>query len=143
MNTAATHSTLTHDTPNSYFARAEAWLDARGKPGWVVAIVVGFIIFWPIGLALLAYSIWSKRMFNSSCKAMSHKTVMGKSSGNSAFDAYKEETLRRLQDEQANFEAFLKRLRDAKDKAEFDQFMADRASKMSRDDETGNSAPVA
>jgi len=56
-----------------------------------------------------------------------------KSSGNSAFDAYKMETLRRLEEEQGNFEAFLERLREAKDKAEFDQFMDDRAAKT--DDE--------
>jgi hypothetical protein len=49
------------------------------------------------------------------------------SSGNSAFDAYREETLRRLEQEQTDFEAFLTRLREAKDKAEFDQFMDDRA----------------
>ena len=48
-------------------------------------------------------------------------------SGNATFDAYKTETLRRLEDEQAQFEEFLARLREAKDKAEFDQFMDDRA----------------
>jgi hypothetical protein len=32
-----------------------------------------------------------------------------------------------LEDEQTAFESFLQRLRDAKDKAEFDQFMDDRA----------------
>ena len=52
-----------------------------------------------------------------------------KSSGNTAFDAYKAETLRRLEDEQEAFESFLQRLRDAKDKAEFDQFMDDRANR--------------
>jgi hypothetical protein len=50
-------------------------------------------------------------------------------SGNSAFDAYKADTLRRLEEEQDAFEAFLQRLRDAKDKAEFDQFMDDRAAR--------------
>ena len=30
--------------------------------------VLGFIAFWPIGLALLAYMIWSKRMFGKSCR---------------------------------------------------------------------------
>ena len=50
-----------------------------------------------------------------------------RTSGNTAFDAYKAETLRRLEDEQQAFEAFLSRLREAKDKAEFDQFMDDRA----------------
>lgn len=53
-------------------------------------------------------------------------------SGNSAFDAYKSDTLRRLEEEQHQFEAFLERLRDAKDKAEFDQFMNDRASKADK-----------
>jgi hypothetical protein len=48
------------------------------------------------------------------------------SSGNHAFDEYRAETLRRLEDEQKDFSSFLERLRFAKDKAEFDQFMADR-----------------
>jgi uncharacterized protein DUF2852 len=49
-----------------------------------------------------------------------------RSSGNRAFDDYRTETLRRLEDEQKEFFEFLERLRLAKDKAEFDQFMADR-----------------
>jgi Protein of unknown function (DUF2852) len=48
------------------------------------------------------------------------------SSGNWAFDEYRAETLRRLEDEQREFREFLDRLRHAKDKSEFDQFMADR-----------------
>lgn len=47
-------------------------------------------------------------------------------SGNRAFDEYRAETLRRLEDEQREFLEFLERLRHAKDKAEFDQFMAER-----------------
>ena len=47
--------------------------------------------------------------------------------GNRAFDEYREETLRRLEEEQREFIAFLDRLRHAKDKVEFDQFMAERA----------------
>lgn len=50
-----------------------------------------------------------------------------RTTGNNAFDAYKADTLRRLEEEQNNFESFLERLRDAKDKAEFDQFMDERA----------------
>jgi hypothetical protein len=50
----------------------------------------------------------------------------GPSSGNRAFDEYRAETLRRLEDEQRDFFEFLNRLRQAKDKAEFDQFMNDR-----------------
>jgi len=114
----------------SWPGQAEAWLDERGKPAWIVATVLGFVVFWPIGLALLAYLIWSKRMFNKSCRhAGQHwgRNRAFRTSGNSAFDAYKSETLRRLEDEQAAFEAFLQRLREAKDKTEFDAFMDERA----------------
>jgi hypothetical protein len=47
-------------------------------------------------------------------------------SGNAAFDEYRAETLRRLEEEQKEFVEYLERLRRAKDKAEFDQFMAER-----------------
>lgn len=115
-----------------WFSRAEAWLDEHGKGAWIAAMVLGFILFWPVGLALLGYMIWSKRMFSGNCgsrrqHAKSAYQAAKRSSGNVAFDAYKTETLRRLEDEQASFEAFLERLREAKDKAEFDQFMDDRA----------------
>ena len=114
--------------------RGQAWLDRRGKAGWIVATVLAFILFWPIGLALLGYAIWSNRMFNGSCAKRSHHARAAfRSSGNNAFDAYKAETLRRLQDEQDAFEAFLGRLRDAKDKAEFDQFMAERDKRKTTD----------
>ncbi|RPE71782.1 uncharacterized protein DUF2852 [Pacificibacter maritimus] len=116
--------------PQSWFARAETWLDDKGKGAWIAAMVLGFIFVWPVGLAILFYMIWSKRMFNkSSCRSnRSHRNHAAfNSSGNSAFDAYKAETLRRLEDEQGSFEAFLERLRAAKDKAEFDQFMDDRS----------------
>ena len=46
--------------------------------------------------------------------------------GNTAFDEYRDETLRRLEDEQSAFEHFLGSLRRAKDRAEFDQFMTER-----------------
>jgi len=51
------------------------------------------------------------------------------SSGNRAFDDYRTETLRRLEDEQREFKEFLERLRFAKDRAEFDQFMAERRNR--------------
>ncbi|MGV6813128.1 MAG: DUF2852 domain-containing protein [Brevirhabdus sp.] len=115
--------------------QAEAWLDERGKPAWIVAMVLGFIFIWPVGLALLAYMIWSKRMFNCNANPSrrahwkQHCRQTFKTSGNSAFDSYKAETLRRLEEEQDAFEAFLQRLREAKDKSEFDEFMEDRARK--------------
>lgn len=49
-----------------------------------------------------------------------------KSSGNASFDAYRNELLQRLEQEQTSFEGFLGRLRDAKDKTEFDSFLAER-----------------
>jgi hypothetical protein len=52
-----------------------------------------------------------------------------RSSGNRAFDEYRTETLRRLEDEQREFRDFLERLRQAKDKAEFDAFMAERRNR--------------
>jgi hypothetical protein len=128
-------TTATMPAQPGVFARAESWLDARGKGAWIAAMVLGFVIFWPVGLALLAYMIWGKRMFRTSSlrTAQRGRHAMTVSSGNSAFDAYKTDTLRRLEDEQVNFEAFLDRLRDAKDKAEFDQFMDDRAAKPTDD----------
>jgi hypothetical protein len=48
------------------------------------------------------------------------KTQAGESA---AFNDYRMETLRRLEEEQAEFQRFLDQLRAAKDKAEFDQFM--------------------
>jgi hypothetical protein len=120
----------------SWLHRSEAWLDDHGKGAWIAAMVLGFIFFWPVGLALLAYMIWSKRMFNrSACHARRaafverHRAMHEafRPSGNTAFDAYKSETLKRLEDEQQAFEDFLQRLRDAKDKSEFDAFMDDRA----------------
>ena len=123
--------------------RAEAWMDDKGKGAWIAAMVLGFIFFWPVGLALLAYMIWSKRMFSKSCSRRkswhSHMSAM-KPSGNSAFDAYKADTLARLEREQQDFEAFLRRLREAKDKAEFDQFMGERARENHEDDAKGGPA---
>ncbi|MEM7192853.1 MAG: DUF2852 domain-containing protein [Pseudomonadota bacterium] len=118
-----------------------ATLDEYGKPAWFVAMILGFIVWWPIGLGVLAYLIWSGRMGCGNGKAwrsyfkdeaQSFKDEARRfrsgfsSTGNRAFDAYREETLKRLEEEADEFQSFLKRLRDAKDKAEFDQFMAER-----------------
>ena len=51
------------------------------------------------------------------------------SSGNVAFDEYREETLRKLDEEQREFRDYLDKLRSAKDRAEFDQFMAERRNR--------------
>jgi len=55
-------------------------------------------------------------------------------SGNHAFDEYREDALRKLEEEVTEFRAFLERLRAAKDRAEFDAFMRER-----RDRQAGSS----
>lgn len=125
------------------FRRAENWLDQFGRKGWIIAMVLGFIFVWPVGLALLAYMIWGKQMFSRSCsnRRETSEFQFGRSAyratqatGNHAFDNYKAEALRRLEDEQAAFEAFLQRLRTSKDKSEFDAFMDDRARATAEQD---------
>ncbi len=106
-------------------------------------MVLAFIFIWPVGLAVLAYLIWSKRMFSRHSCAHRHDHHRGHhmgrhSTGNAAFDAYKADTLRRLEDEQMAFESFLQRLREAKDKSEFDTFMTDRAAANRAEDAAQN-----
>ena len=132
-------------------------LDEYGKGAWIAFAVLGFILFWPLGLATLVFLFWSGRMgcgyagdrYEHRMNRLQGKMERlrermagrdgrfgggfggwggrgGPTSGNRAFDEYREETLRRLEDEQREFHDFLGRLRMARDKAEFDQFMNDR-----------------
>ena len=127
-------------------------LDEYGKGAWIAFAVLGFILFWPLGLATLAFLFWSGRMgcgyagdrYEHRMSRLQGKMDRlrermggreggfggwgrgGPSSGNRAFDEYRSETLRRLVDEQREFHDFLGRLRMARDKAEFDQFMTER-----------------
>ena len=112
----------------SWPTRAETWLDERGKGAWIALMVVGFILFWPAGLAILFYMIWGKKMFGSgTCGRRNGPAALKTPTGNSAFDSYKAETLHRLEEEQQAFDDFLRRLREARDKTEFDAFMEERA----------------
>jgi hypothetical protein len=117
-----------------------AKIDEFGKPAWIALMILGFIIWWPVGLAMLAYIFWSGRMGwkSGSCSWREGASKMhGRgtwwqpqgSSGNRAFDEYREETLKRLEEEQKEFKDFLDRLRFAKDKTEFDQFMTERRNR--------------
>ena len=127
-----------------------AQLDAFGKPAWIALIVLGFMVWWPVGLSVLAFTVGSGRMgcghqghWQNKMDRMQRKMdwmrsrVSGgpwnyaPSSGNRAFDEYRTETLRRLEDEQREFREFLDRLRVAKDKTEFDAFMAERRNRPS------------
>jgi hypothetical protein len=115
---------------------------------------LGRILFWPIGLAALVFMVatgrfgcrrrwgqgpgqgqgngWQPSMppwarWGGNWGGSGDRTPpTPPSSGNHAFDDYRAETLRRLEEEQSEFSSFLERLRFAKDKAEFDQFMAER-----------------
>jgi Protein of unknown function (DUF2852) len=133
-------------------------LDELGKPAWIVLMILGFMAWWPIGLLVLAFSLGSGRMgcsyrhggpwqgrWQAKMERMQEKmdrmrarmdTAKGggewwgnPSSGNRAFDDYRAETLRRLEDEQREFKEFLERLRFAKDRSEFDQFMNERRNR--------------
>jgi hypothetical protein len=130
-----------------------AQLDDIGKPAWIALTVVTFILFWPLGLLLLGFLIGSGRMacwshggaerWQRRTERMERMQAAAErwgncgyrtSSGNRAFDEYRAEALRRLEQEQREFREFLDRLRHAKDKAEFDQFMDERRR---RPDNTG------
>ena len=126
-----------------------AKLDELGKPAWIVLMILGFIAWWPLGLVILAFTIGSGRMGCWNHHGMSRwhnkvdrmrskmeRTGSGcdwwgarPSSGNYAFDEYRSDTLRRLEEEQREFKDFLERLRFAKDRDEFDQFMAERRNR--------------
>ena len=112
------------------------------KPLLIVLTILGFILWWPIGLVLLAVMFWRRHAFCGFRSGSWQDTGPGRgpgwkmwpggqppSSGNHAFDEYRADTLRRLEEEQKEFGAFLERLRFAKDKAEFDQFMNDRRNR--------------
>ena len=121
------------------------------KPAWtpvtIGLMVLGFVVFWPLGLAMLAYILWGDRF---ECMARDAKeqwrgsplkgafdqmsnTAGYARTGNVAFDDYRERELKRLEEERAKldtmraeFDDFLRELRRARDQEEFDRFMANR-----------------
>ncbi len=130
--------------------RHSHYRDHGFRPAWIVLTVLGFILWWPIGLALLFFKLgsgnmscwshhgesrWQNKMERMQWKMERLRARMesrgfsgpfgAPSSGNRAFDEYRQDTLRRLEEEQTEFKDFLERLRHAKDKAEFEQFMAE------------------
>ena len=107
------------------------------RPIWCALAFVAFLVWWPLGVPILAYLLWSGKM---RCCGFGFGNWGGddgrqgswsqpRTSGNQAFDEYRAETLRRLEEEQHEFCDFLTRLRMAKDKAEFDQFMSERRAR--------------
>lgn len=128
------------------------------KPQWsfvtITLMVLGFIIFWPLGLAMLAYIIWGENFGGSQEKAeawidkqrgnwkssrRSHRRGRHFSSGNAAFDDYREEQLKRLDEERRRldeevraFHEHMENLAKARDREEFDRFMRDRGQNGGR-----------
>lgn len=126
------------------------------RPAWTPAtialMIIGFMIFWPLGLAMLAYILWGDRLdgfkqdinratdtvsekFGKSCRRESYRP-RSYGSGNMAFDDWREAELERMKDERRKldesireFEDYQQNLRRAKDKEEFDEFMNSRKRK--------------
>ena len=124
---------------------------ATAKSSWkgshIALMILGFILFWPLGLAMLAYMIWGDEMremfrdvktridreFKGSGCGRRHRAHGFERTGNVAFDEYRKAELERLEEERRKletqkeeFEEFLAELHRAKDKEEFDRFMAAR-----------------
>jgi hypothetical protein len=114
----------------------------------IVLMIVGFAVFWPLGLAMLAWIIWGdeisrkaeefKGQFSSVSERAASTFRAGpfRDTGNAAFDEYRTQELKRLDEERrkldevrAEFESFLRELRRVKDQEEFDRFMADYRSR--------------
>ena len=124
------------------------------RPAWTPAtiamMVVGFMVFWPLGFAMLAYIIWGDRLDGfkrdvnratdgifAGCRRGSDKAARwghgSARTGNVAFDDWREKELERLNEERnkldemlTQFDEYARELRRAKDQDEFDRFMANR-----------------
>lgn len=123
-----------------------ARIDDFGSPAWIALMTIGFMVFWPLGLAILLYVMLSGRMWCRKCgetarwqrrtaerrRRRDWRTRHWGSHGwlhpsdNGDFAEYRYETLCQLENDAQEFHAFLRRLRMAKDRAEFDEVMRDR-----------------
>ncbi len=110
----------------------------------VVLMIIGFAVFWPLGLAMLAWIVWGDEIgrkteefkgqfksFSGRAPSFSAGNSFGlRDTGNVAFDEYRTRELQRLDEERrklegmkSEFDSFLKELRRVKDQEEFDRFM--------------------
>ncbi|GKY88953.1 DUF2852 domain-containing protein [Sinisalibacter aestuarii] len=106
----------------------------------ITAVALAFVHFWPAGVALAAILGWRGGFVPQNFTQVNADEIVEqlrslgpeareRTSGNASFDAYRTDTLRRLEDEQHSFETFLDRLRSARDQREFDTFMDERADR--------------
>lgn len=124
------------------------------RPAWtpvtIAMMIIGFMIFWPLGLAMLAYIIFGDRLdqfketVNETTDRASEMFSKGRHfahqhqrTGNIAFDDWREAELKRLHEERikldtmrAEFDDYARELRRAKDEEEFNSFMAHRAKSV-------------
>ena len=121
----------------------------------IVSTALAFNWFWPAGFALaVLFALRGFGPFQGDGRSMRPRfgnsvTVSAKSdaapvmapSGNASFDAYRTDMLARLETEHQSFQDFLGRLREARDKTEFDHFMDDRARKAITGSSGFNSEP--
>ena len=130
-----------------------AWLRPAWTPLTIALMVIGFIVYWPLGLVMLAYIIWGER-FNvpddgafrrkaekafGGCRrtARNAESAMS-SSGNAAFDEWRRREMDRIEAERrkldqmrADFDDYMNELKTARDREEFDRFMRERGKKQS------------
>jgi hypothetical protein len=114
---------------------------AQWKPVEIAATVLGFVLFWPLGLAILIAVMWRRSMGYSgdvfgfareqaSRFQQGFVTENGWRSGNVAFDEWREAELARLEaerrklaDAEREFAEHMRELRRARDREEFESFM--------------------
>ncbi len=130
------------------------WIRPAWTPATISLMVLGFVVFWPLGLAMLAYIIWGDRLdtFKAdvnratdtfAAKFRTGASPMRSNTGNVAFDDWRSAELKRLDEERArleamrdDFEAYARELRRAKDQDDFDRFMASRKNGAPRNGPT-------
>ena len=122
----------------------------RWSPPLIVAMVLGFVVWWPLGFVALAAILWGDRLPRERMREAANRargefdgfargfSGLGRNAGwsftgNHAFEDYRTETLRRMEEERARlveeeraFAEWMRNLRRARDKEEFDRFMAER-----------------
>lgn len=120
-----------------------AQIDAYGKGAWLGFAVLAFWAAWPLGLAVVAFCMasgrvrgwreearpapgrWSNLRGEAGGQLGWSRRAAPHSGGDDAFGAYRMAKLSELEAEEKEFAAFLDRLRLARDKQEFDWFMAE------------------
>jgi len=136
------------------------------RPAWTPAtialMIIGFMVFWPLGLAMLAYILWGDRLdeFKDNVNRATdrftgcswgrnggrharhrhngHHGYHGRT-GNVAFDEWRETEMARIEEERrkldemrAEFDGYMRDLRRARDQEEFNGFMSSRGRNNDR-----------